>query len=323
MSVLYTASMPRQPRIDAPGLLYHVIARGVERKAIFRDDADRQFFLNRLGQLVKQTGTPIYSYALVPNHFHLLLRRGKTPLSKFMLRLLTGYAIYFNRRHMRVGHLFQNRYKSVVCQEDVYFHTLVRYINLNPVRAGVVKSFEELASYRYASHSFLIGKRKPDWLEVDEVLAMFGSKKREARIAYADFVSNNEEDADKGNLDGGGLMRSLAFTEQHPREKQVYDERVLGIGDFVEGLQGQCGEDIDKAPAISPEDILTAVSIKYGIPEALITGRTKIRPAVRARRIFAYRLATQAGMSGSDIARLLSVSRTTASKMIRIGESIG
>lgn len=260
LSLLYTLPMPRQPRIDAPGLLYHVIARGLEQKPIFRDDRDR--------------------------------------------------------------HLFQNRYKATICQEDIYLLNLIRYINQNPIKAGIVKTYEELARFRYVSHSHILGRRKADWFDPDAVLNLFGARPRSAREAYLKFITAGGQDHHHEDLDGGGLMRSLGFPDRYPKEKQAYDERVLGIGDFVEGLHDLCGEEDEQVSGITPEDILAEVSKEYSVAAGLIAGRTKIRTAVRARRVYAYRLATEAGMSGSDIARLLSVSRTTASKMIRIGASI-
>jgi len=116
--------MPRKARIDAPGALHHIIVRGIERRKIFLDDTDRNSFLDRLGATLKNTTTPCFAWALIPNHVHLLLRTGLTPLSTVMRRLLTGYAVYFNRRHHRHGHLFQNRYKSILCQEDAYLKEL-------------------------------------------------------------------------------------------------------------------------------------------------------------------------------------------------------
>jgi len=110
--------MPRKSRIDAPGELHHVIVRGIERKKIFKDDTDRDKFLERLELIFADTGTVCLAWSLIPNHFHLLLRTGSVPISTVMRRLLTGYALYFNRRYRRSGHLFQNRYKSILCQED-------------------------------------------------------------------------------------------------------------------------------------------------------------------------------------------------------------
>jgi REP element-mobilizing transposase RayT len=130
--------MPRKSRIDAPGALHHIIIRGIERKAIFKDNTDRENFLDRIGMLISETKTGCYAWALMRNHVHLLLRTGLVPIATIMRRALTGYAVSFNRRHQRHGHLFQNRYKSFLCEEDLYFRELVRYIHLNPLRARLL-----------------------------------------------------------------------------------------------------------------------------------------------------------------------------------------
>ena len=158
--------MPRQKRLDAPGQLQHVMARGIERRKIFLDDKDRESFLERLANILEETQTQCYAWALIPNHFHLLLRTGPTPLSKVMRRLMTGYAVTFNKRHKRAGHLFQNRYKSVVCEEDAYLLELIRYIHLNPLRAGLVKDLKELDKYPWTGHSAILGRRKNPLLPV-------------------------------------------------------------------------------------------------------------------------------------------------------------
>jgi len=112
--------MPRGPRLDAPGVLHHVMVRGIERRAIFGDDRERQDFVQRLGALAKQEAWRVYAWALLPNHLHLLVRTGRRPLARTMGVLLAGYAGAFNRRHKRAGHLFQNRYKSIVVEEEPY-----------------------------------------------------------------------------------------------------------------------------------------------------------------------------------------------------------
>jgi len=152
--------MPRQARLDAPGVLQHVMARGIERRKIFWDDKDRASFLERFAVILEETQTQCYAWALIPNHFHLLLRTGPTLLSTVMRRLMTGYAVTFNMRHRRSGHLFQNRYKSVVCEEDPYLLELIRYIHLNPLRAKLVKDLNALDKYPWTGHSAILGRRK-------------------------------------------------------------------------------------------------------------------------------------------------------------------
>jgi len=155
--------MPRGSRIDAAGAVQHIMVRGIERAKIFASDPDRNQFIQRLSDILSDTKTTCYAWSLMPNHFHLLLRTGETPISNVIRRLLTGYAIGYNLRHRRTGHLFQNRFKSVLCQEDAYLWELVRYIHLNPVRAGLVKDLKELDRYPYSGHSVLMGIMTNTW----------------------------------------------------------------------------------------------------------------------------------------------------------------
>jgi len=129
--------MPRQSRIDAPGALHHIMVRGIDRNRIFHDDKDREDFIGRFSGLVQETRTRCFAWALMNNHVHLLLRTGAVAITSIMRRLLTGYAITFNRRHRRNGHLFHNRYQSILCEQDPYLKQLVAYIHLNPLRAGI------------------------------------------------------------------------------------------------------------------------------------------------------------------------------------------
>jgi len=135
--------------LDTPGTLHHIMIRGMEGTPIFRQDSDRQDFLDRLEDLVGATGTRILAWVLMDNHVHLLIFSGPKGISQFMRRLLTGYAIYYNRKYLRKGHLFQDRYKSIVCDTDSYLLELVRYLHLNPLRAGLVKDLAELNKYRW------------------------------------------------------------------------------------------------------------------------------------------------------------------------------
>src|SRR4030043_610944 len=205
--------MPRRSRIDAPGALHHVMVRGIDRKKIFTDKKDYSAFIGRLGDLLIESKTSCYAWALIPNHFHLLLRSGNVPISVLMKRLLTGYAVNFNRRHRRYGHLFQNRYKSILCQEDSYLLELVRYIHLNPIRAGIVRDLNELDAYPYSGHSVVMGKVKHGWQNTQEVLGMFGGSPGSARRSYRNFVKKGVAEGKRHDLTGGGLLRSAGGWE--------------------------------------------------------------------------------------------------------------
>jgi hypothetical protein len=144
----------------------------------------------------------------MPNHFHLLLRTGAVPISNIMQRLLSGYAQSFNRRHRRHGHLFQNRYKSILCQEDTYLLELVRYIHLNPLRAKVVADLRRLNNYRYCGHSVLLGKRQLELQHTDAVLRRFAGTFKRAQGQYREYVKKGVLQGKRPELSGGGLVRS-------------------------------------------------------------------------------------------------------------------
>jgi putative transposase len=156
-----------------------------------------------------------------------------------MRRLLTGYAVSFNRRHRRHGHLFQNRYKSILCQEDPYLLELVRYIHLNPLRAGIVEELKVLDTYPYCGHCALMGEAAHGFQDVDYILNLFGGKVAEARRLYLEFVKKGVSAGRRPDLTGGGLVRSAggwsALTTMRKDESRMKgDERILGQGDFVE-----------------------------------------------------------------------------------------
>ena len=250
--------MPRGPRLDAPGTLHHVMVRGIDKQTIFIDDRDRNNFVSRLASLVKATESPVYAWALMPNHVHILLKSGPNGLPTLMRRLLTGYAVSYNKRHHRHGHLFENRYKSIVCEEDVYFKELVRYIHLNPLRAGLVEFLSKLDRYKWCGHSFILGQRKNDWQDTEYVLNWFSHSTILARRSYRSFVKQGIGQGRRPELVGGGLIRSLGGwsavksmrRRQHMKKS---DQRISGSGDFVEKVMDQA--DAHMKYQLPPEDL--------------------------------------------------------------------
>jgi len=184
-----------------------VILRGIERGAIVTDETDRAHLCTRLGALVTATGTTIYAWALLPNHCHLLLRSGPPGLPVLMRRWLTGYALTFNRRHKRVGHLFQNRYKSIVVEEDAYFRELVRYIHLNPLHASLVGSLKALKRYPWGGHAAVLGRQAVPWQDRGSVLDWFGRTQAQAVRAYRAYIAAGVPLGRRPDLGGGGLVR--------------------------------------------------------------------------------------------------------------------
>jgi putative transposase len=324
--------MPRQARIDAPGALHHIIARGIDRSEIFHDDADRDDFLERLGELLRQTKTECFAWALIPNHFHLLLKTGNVPIATLMRRLLTGYAVRFNRRHRRSGHLFQNRYKSILCQKDAYLKELVRYIHLNPLRASIVNDLDALDHYPYSGHGVLMERHKNDWQSRKAVLSFFSDKPGMARRRYRDYVAAGVGLGQRPELTGGGLIRSSGGWEavRILRKTGVFeksDERILGDGDFVTSALIDANEKMERkyamrAKGINLDHLQHAVANLETIrPEELI-GPGKVRKVTRARILFCYWAVRDLGFSMTDVSKRLRISLPTVSIAVQKGEKL-
>ena len=321
--------MPRQARIDAPGAVHHIIARGIERGNIFRDDQDRENFIERFGKLVQETRTQCFAWALIPNHFHLLLKTGDVPISTVMSRLLTGYAISYNRRYHRSGHLFQNRYKSILCQQDLYFKELIRYIHLNPVRAGLVQNMAALDRYPFAGHSYVLGKRKITWQSINEVLTYFDDTEAPARRLYRQYVNNGIELGKQEILVGGGLMRSAGGWEavNSLRKKGIFqksDERILGDSNFVNSVLSAAQDAMDNrykmaAAGIDLNDIIAAVSGLLSIYRHSLIGPSKERIVVKGRALVCYWGVRELGMSMTEVADRLKISVPTVSMAVKKG----
>jgi len=318
--------MPRQARLDAPGTLHHVMVRGIERRRIVDDRWDRGNFVSRLGQVASDTQTAIYAWALMTNHAHILLRSSQHGLPRFMRRFLTGYATTYNLRHKRHGHLFQNRYKSIVCDEDAYFLELVRYIHVNPVRARVVKNLQGLDKYRWSGHGVLMGKVKHKWQDRDYVLSWFGDKEVEARRRYRKHVEAGIDEGRRPDLVGGGLVRSLGGWSQvlSLRRENVAvlaDERVLGTGDFVQSVIREADERIkyqlgNNERGKKAQELIekTCKENTVNVNELRMGSRRGRIAAIRAK--LATELVEKYGFPLAEVARQLGVTTSAISKAI-------
>jgi len=317
--------MPRKARIDAPGAVHHIIVRGIERKPIFRDSADYEGFLDRLDRLIVETSARCYAWALMSNHAHLLLKTGTIPLSTVMRRLLTWYAQRFNRRYHRCGHLFQNRYHSILCEEEPYLLELVRYIHLNPIRAGILSDINELNSYALTGHATVMGNTHRDWQDVDGVLCMFGEQVETARSAYLRFVTSGISQGRRDDLVGGGLVRSLGgwAALKHSRQdgaRMMSDERILGSGEFVDSVLSQADEAYEKrtlarAKGLDLEKLVQIVADHLGTDVDSVKSAVKARRASRARGIVCFLARDRLGMKGTEIARTMHLTPSGVSKL--------
>lgn len=316
--------MPRQARLDAPGALHHVMGRGIEGKNIFRNEEDREDFIQRLSALCQDGILYVYAWALMPNHFHLLLRTGSQPLSISMKKLLTGYVVNFNRRHKRYGHLFQNRYKSIICEEDPYLIELTRYIHLNPLRAGIVKSIKELNKYAWTGHSAIMGNVERKWQTREMILSYFGKRRKRAVDGYENFVREGISQGRRAELVGGGLIRSLGGWSQvlslrQKGIKNVYDERILGSSDFVENLLSEAEEKEKETLRLSSKvrdlrALAREITKWEGVKESELRSASRKTEVLRARTLFCQIAVKKMGYFGAEVARYLGITTSAVNR---------
>jgi len=317
--------MPRSARLDAPGVLHHVMGRGIEKRPIFLVDEDRNDFLSRLGFLTEEGCLKVYGWALLPNHFHLLCKTGKMPLARSMRRLLTGYVVRFNKRHNRNGHLFQNRYKSIVCQEDSYLMELVRYIHLNLIRARMVKGLGELNRSPWSGHSALMGYQRREWQDTEYVLSYFG-KGVGRRRKYLKFVEEGIKMGRRPELVGGGLIRSMGgwsevLALRRRGEKTASDERILGDGEFVERVLEEWDE-VGRAnlrltgARRSLSSLAHQVCENWGVTMEELRSGSRRQVVLMAREEFSQMAVKGLGYSGAEIARYLGVTGSCVTRIV-------
>lgn len=320
--------MTRQARIHAPGAVQHVTIKGITRDAICYDNIDRNNFIDRAGKVLTAAGAACYGFALLSGHAHLLVRTETTPLPDVMRRLLTGYSVSFNKRHKRSGHLFQNRYKSILCEEEPYLLQLVRYIHLNPLRAHEVDGMDSLDSYPYSGHSAIMGFCERPWLDGRCVLARFGEEPQAARSLYRSFVEAGIAEGKRSDLTGGGFVRSnKGWRPSHSDGHLRSDERILGSSRFVAEVIKAASEIWDSSRHCEVTEADFAAMQKHvaelfnlGPEEILLPG--KYRTRVAARSVLCYFLVRKRGMTATALARRLGIGQPAVSIAVGRGEAI-
>jgi REP element-mobilizing transposase RayT len=284
----------RKPRIEFPGALYHVITRGNNKQKTFLGENDYRHFLERLKFYKDRFDFTLYSYVLMPNHIHLLIETSDIPLSQIMQPLALSYTQYFNLAHDRVGHLFQGRYKAILCQRDAYLKELVRYINLNPIRAGLVKDLDD---WQWCSHHEILRRDGSHVTSIKALLPLFGKNACRADTNLREFLKDG-------------------MAEGHKEEYYLLkDHRVLGDEDFAE-------EAVQREPKepghfdVTIEDVIGIVSKHSGIGSDEIVSAARRRRGARARGIAAYIAKNMCGLTSKEISRYFKRSDAMISRLI-------
>jgi hypothetical protein len=249
-----------------------------------------------------------------------------------MRRVLTGYAVDFNRRHHRQGHLFQNRFKSILCQEDQYLLELVRYIHLNPLRAGIIGGLKSLGRYPYCGHSRLLGKGESNWQDMGYILRLFAKTVSTARRQYLKFVGEGVAQGRRPDLMGGGLIRSVGgwSAVKALRKMGVYqkgDERIFGDGEFVEEALAQAEESLErkfhlKARGYDFQKVVDRVAQVTGMEAAEVLSPGKYKKVLAARSILCFWAVRELGMRQNELSRILRISQPAVSMAVSRGEKL-
>lgn len=289
--------MARKSRIHYPGALYHVMLRGNAGQTVFHQDAECRYFEDILAQGLEQYEILLHAYCWMKNHVHMALQVRETPLSKLMQNISQRYTWWFNKRHDRAGHVFQGRYKAVLVDKDVYFKELIRYIHLNPVRAGLVT---DPLNYPRSSHAAYAGKiRPPDWLSIDYGLRQFGTTEPDARAVYLHFM---------GRTTGEELLDKL-------RHGSPTEGRILGSEGFIQATLGRKNETVQAQIGI--EALVGVVAGVYQVPVREMTSASRARHLAQARAMATLVGVDHCGYLVSDLARYFNRDMPALSRQVK------
>jgi putative transposase len=310
--------MPRQRRIALPGEIHHVMSRGLDQRPIFRDNLDRQRFLSITGKVLTEGNCLCYAWVLMENHYHLVLRPLNDPLQRIMRRVNGGYARYFNKRYGRKGYLFGDRYKSLATQEYWYLRELIRYVHLNPLRAGLVRTLEKLVEYPWSGHRGVLGLDGQAWHAVDQVRSRFGKTRREGREAYLAWLKAGLDRKNEGWVPQAAVSPSNAMaSDMEPGS----DDRVAGDAEFVRTAVARINREqrlkyelLRDRPPLS--DLLTQLCRKHKLTKefALTRGRCDMRSCVRS--FFCKQSVREFGYSVIEVAAFLGINPSSVVRMV-------
>ena len=282
--------MARRPRLFAPGLLYHVIARGNQRQPTFLTDADYEAYLARLVRYRKRYRVFLYAYCLMPNHVHLLAETTEAPLSRFMQGVQQSYTQRFNRIYGKVGHLFQGRYKAIVCDRDEYLTALIRYIHLNPVRAGLV---EDPDAYPYSGHRAYLGADRGGLVDAGPVLSMLGGRSAYRRFVRAGIGVGHEE-----------------------RYYQTEDQQVLGARGFAQKIRQPAAQLAVELPKKPLTMALGDLSRRLALDLSALRSPDRSHVIARARAALSFVLVRRLGYRVADVAAAFDRDAATISVIV-------
>jgi len=324
--------MSRKMRLDWEDALHHIMVRGIDGKGIFLEESEKFDLIARFEELVPEMDVNIYAWAIMPNHFHLLVRTGSEPIHRFMHRLLTGFAVSYNLRNERKGYVFQGRFKSILVQEEMYFLNLMKYIHLNPLKAGLVSELHNLQEYRWCGHGSILGVRKYLWHNRLYALSKFGASISDSISRYMKYVSEEIGNKTMDELRLGTYILGKQGICDLAQESYGDDRRgccrVLGNKEFAVSSMNrlkQMGNRIVRDREETHKEIAELfiwVTKNMGFSTQMILGNTRNPELSDSRALIAWVLSDHLGLSQSDCAGVLRMSRSGIRKAIGNGRRI-
>ena len=324
--------MPRIIRPDWENALHHVMARGIDGRTLFSKESECEDLINRLEHLVVELEFSVYAWVIMPNHIHLLIRTGPEPISLLMHRLLTGFAISYNKRHDRTGHVFQGRFKSILVQEENYFLKLINYIHLNPLKAKIVNSLEELDSYKWSGHLCLVGQTECKWMKRNSVLEFFGNTEHSAVRNYLTFLQASLDSVTSSEMICGSY--TIGINGIKNSDQKIGNShwrgvcRILGDKEFAKKVLRKLSDhkslevrDREKTHR-RIERLFEQIEVRIDLSREVIRGNSRSSQLSEARGAIAWICAQKFGLSYRDISRLLNISKSGAAKAVQKGAEL-
>jgi putative transposase len=313
--------MPRKARINQPGLSHHIMMRTFNDLKLFLEDEDRKYFLMCLSNRIKETGFFCYAWVLMDTHVHLLIKTTEQPLWKLMKPLNCDYAHYYNKRYNRRGPLFSDRFKSIATQDQYYLERIIRYIHLNPIRAGICRTITQLDRYPWSGHRRLMIDERGGFQETAQVLRRFGKKRDESRRKYREFV-----EAGMSAKDDDDIFSMLRTNNAGKRDRNTAGYWVIGDSEFQKSIIEKDRENRltiarFRREGITLHDVLKKAAEKTGVDEAMVLCRSTRTPQAAARMILCF-FARELGFPTIETGNFLGIQQAAVSHAARKGAEL-
>jgi putative transposase len=310
--------MARTVRLDSPGSIHHVMGHAIRDELLFPSCESKQAFVSRLGRASEITGCSMLAWALMGSHYHLLVRTGPKPLWKLMHLLLTSYSVWFNKTSGRTGPVMRGRYRSILIDTDRYLQEVIKYIHLNPYRAGYVEDLDRLADYVWSGHAAVVTGVHPAWHDIDAVRSLFSVDPRTAVVEYLAFLADSSDEdygPDRVLIIGrAGLVERSALTRS--LDHDTTREHLAGSIDFgrrvAKELEPGFRQRFRTRTVLQGdlENLFDAVEKRFSIRRQVLLGNGRSRRVSIARSCAAWHLTSLMGMPCSEAGRLLNMTST-------------